>query len=45
MKKWQVKNNFPVISLNKTENKTTNNWKLWKQKPKVHVDDKNTGTK
>lgn len=45
IKKWQVKNNFLVISLNKIENKIINNRRLWKEKLKVHEENKNTGTK
>lgn len=32
--------NFPVISLNKMENKIINNRNLWKQKPEAHTEDK-----
>lgn len=41
--KWWT--NFPVITLNLIENKIINNRKLWQQKPKVHVENKDKGTK
>lgn len=37
--------NFPVISLNKIENKIINNRNLWKQKPEAHTEDTDTVTK
>ena len=39
------KNNFPVIFLKNIENNIVNSKKLWKQNPKVYIENKNTHIK